>query len=158
MRGALAVLLEQGVVEWRARIGAQARGRWAKDLVLRHLPEVEAALQPSEEGGAAEGLYWRLAADRLAGALPDIVAEADLVRRYGVPRGNLHRILQQILSEGWIERAPAGGWRFLPLIDSAESYDESYRFRRAIEPAAILDRHFDSNRASSRNCGANRAG
>jgi DNA-binding GntR family transcriptional regulator len=142
VRGALAILLEQGIIEWRQKIGPRQRGRATKDLVLRHLPEAGTALPPSEEVSAAEDLYWRLAADRLAGALPDVVAEADLVRRYGIPRGNVHRILLQILIEGWIERAPAGGWRFLPLIDSAGSYDESYRFRRAIEPAAVLDPAF----------------
>ena len=74
--------------------------------------------------------------------LPDTVSEAGLMRRYDAARGIVHRALLQILGEGWIERAPAGGWRFLALIDGPASYDESYRFRRAIEPAALLDPAF----------------
>jgi DNA-binding GntR family transcriptional regulator len=47
------------------------------------------------------------------------------------------------MREGWVERAATGGWRFLPLIDGPGGFDESYRFRRAIEPAALLDPAFD---------------
>jgi DNA-binding GntR family transcriptional regulator len=111
---------------------------------LRHLPPVgEDAVEADPEAEAAERIYWRLVADRLGGVLPDVVGEADLTRRYGVSRGPVHRTLLQALSEGWMERAPSGSWRFLSLIDGPESYDESYRFRRAIEPAALLDPAFN---------------
>ena len=134
VRGALQTLLELGVLERRGD------GR----LVLGRLPAAgeEVLAAPDGEAGAAERLYWRVAADRVAGALPDLVGEAGLVRRYGVPRGVVHRALLQAMGEGWIERAPAGGWRFLALIDGPGSYDEAYRFRRAIEPAALLDPAF----------------
>jgi DNA-binding GntR family transcriptional regulator len=65
------------------------------------------------------------------------------MRRYGVARGVVHRALMQVMREGWVERAATGGWRFLPLIDGPGGFDESYRFRRAIEPAALLDPAFD---------------
>jgi DNA-binding GntR family transcriptional regulator len=134
VRGALQILLEANVVV------RQKNGR----LVLRHLPSVGedlAGLDP--EADAAERIYWRVASDRLAGALPDVVGEADLARRYEASRGPVHRALLQAMGEGWIERAPSGTWRFLSLIDGPKSYDESYRFRRAIEPAALLDPNFD---------------
>jgi len=134
VRGALELLLEQGIIEWR-----KGEGRRERRLVLRQL--VEARLEEPPED--VEPLYWRIAADRLNGALPDLVGEADLSRRYGVTRGVVHRALVQILSEGWIDRAPAGGWRFLSLIDGPASYDESYRFRRAVESAALLDPSFN---------------
>jgi DNA-binding GntR family transcriptional regulator len=134
LRGALQVLLELGIVQ---RLEG---GR----LALRHLPPAgEEVIAPDAEADAAEHLYWRLASDRLAGALPDRVGEADLMRRYDAPRGVVHRVLLQVMGEGWIERAPAGNWRFLPMIDGPESYDEAYRFRRVIEPAALLDPGFD---------------
>ena len=133
MRGALQVLLDLGVVE---RLG---NGR----LALHRLPAAgEDVVELDAEADAAEHLYWRIAADRLAGTLPDLLGEADLMRVYEMPRGIVHRVLLQVMSEGWIERAPAGTWRFLALIDSPASYDESYRFRRAIEPAALLDPAF----------------
>ncbi|MFC7738778.1 GntR family transcriptional regulator [Roseomonas sp. GCM10028921] len=134
VRGALQLLLEAGVV---TRL---ENGR----LVLRHLPSVgEKVVGSDPEADASERVYWRLAADRLAGRLPDVVGEADLVRRYEIPRGPVHRALLQAMGEGWMERAPSGTWRFLSLIDGPKSYDESYRFRRAIEPAALLDPGFE---------------
>ena len=133
VRGALQVLLDLGVAERRDS------GR----LVLRRLPPAgEAAVEADPEADGAERLYWRLAADRLGGALPDVIGEAELMRLYDQPRGVVHRVLLQILAEGWVERAPAGAWRFLPLIDGPASFDESYRFRRAVEPAALLDPAF----------------
>ncbi|HEY8613734.1 MAG TPA: GntR family transcriptional regulator, partial [Roseomonas sp.] len=131
VRGALRLLLEDGVAE---RTGG---GR----LRLRTLPMAAPPATPDEED-AAEHLYWRLAADRLEGVLPDLVGESALMRRYDAPRGLVHRVLLQLLGEGWIERRPAGNWRFGPLIDGPASYDEAYRFRRAIEPAALLDPGF----------------
>jgi DNA-binding GntR family transcriptional regulator len=137
VRGALALLTEAGVVE-----------RGDRRLVLRHLPEDIAQAVPLDaEGQDAERLYWTLAEDRLAGRLPDLTGSADLMRRYNVQRPLLQRVMQQVLSEGWIERAPAGGWRFVPLIEGAEGHDEAYRFRRAIEPAALLEPGFDLPRS-----------
>jgi len=133
VRGALALLTEAGVVD-----------RCERRLVLRRFPEDIAQAVPLDtESQDAERLYWKLAEDRLAGELPDLTGSADLMRRYKVQRPQLQRVLQQVLSEGWIERAPAGGWRFLPLIDGAEGQDEAYRFRRAIEPAALLEPRFE---------------
>lgn len=139
IRGALSMLVEQGYAAWKASAGR--RGRL---LVLRKLPPPGTEDSPSDAGaGIAERLYWQIAADRLDGKLPELIGEADLARRYGAPRGDVHRALMQIMSEGWIERAPAGSWRFLSLIEGPGSYDESYRFRRAIEPAALLDPAFE---------------
>ncbi len=134
VRGALQLLRELGVVERRGD------GR----LVVSQLPAAGEEIEASDAGtGEAERLYWRIAADRIEGQLADVVGEAGLMRRYAALRGVVHRALLQIMGEGWIERAPAGGWRFLPLIDGPGSYDESYRFRRAIEPAALLDPAFE---------------
>jgi DNA-binding GntR family transcriptional regulator len=133
VRGAVQVLLDLGVLERRSD------GR----LAVRQLPAAwEDAASHDAEAGAAARLYWRIASDRIAGILPDLASEAGLMRRYEAPRGVVHRVLLQIMGEGWAERAPAGGWRFLALIDTPSSYDESYRFRRAIEPAALLDPAF----------------
>ncbi len=142
VRGALALLRQQGVAAPGRIVSPRKPGRPTRGLVLRRLPARDPAISSSSDGGAVDGLYWQIAGDRLGGTLSDVVAEADLMRRYDAPRGTIHRTLLQISSEGWIERAPAGGWRFLPLIDGAASYDESYRFRRAIEPAALMDPGF----------------
>jgi DNA-binding GntR family transcriptional regulator len=48
--------------------------------------------------------------------------------------------------EGWAERLPGHGWRFLPVLTSMETYRQSYSFRQAIEPAALLEPGFVLNR------------
>jgi DNA-binding GntR family transcriptional regulator len=85
-----------------------------------------------------EPLYLQIVDDRLRCALPDLVSESELMRRYGVARSTLRNVLSRIQQEGWVEHQVGNGWQFLPLIDSPESYDESYLFRAAIEPAGVL--------------------
>jgi DNA-binding GntR family transcriptional regulator len=130
VRGALGVLARHGLAE------AAANGR---GLVLRRLPPPgDDPFANDGAADAAERLYWQLAADRLDGRIPDAIAEAELLRRYAIPRGPLARVMLRILAEGWAERGPAGGWRFLPLIDGPAADAEAYWTRRAIEPAALL--------------------
>ncbi|MET3515097.1 DNA-binding GntR family transcriptional regulator [Pseudacidovorax sp. 1753] len=87
-------------------------------------------------------LYLRIAEDRQGGDLQDEVTEADLMRRYGVARSTLRKVLSRISEEGWVEQSMGHGWRFLAMIDSPSAYEESYLFRQSIEPAAILGPSF----------------
>ncbi|MDM0084974.1 GntR family transcriptional regulator [Variovorax sp. J31P179] len=87
-------------------------------------------------------LYLRIADDRQSDRLPDEVTEADLMRRYGVARSTLRKVLSRISEEGWIEQSMGHGWRFLSMIDSPDAYEESYLFRQSIEPGAILGPSF----------------
>ncbi len=89
-----------------------------------------------------EPLYLQIAEDRVLRKLPDVVSESDLMRRYSVPRGTLKGVLSRIQQEGWIERQLSNSFRFLPLIDSPQAYEESYLFRAAIEPAGVLASSF----------------
>ncbi|SDJ15574.1 DNA-binding transcriptional regulator, GntR family [Paraburkholderia steynii] len=93
-----------------------------------------------------EPLYLKIAADRLARRLPDVVSEADLMRQYEVSRSALRRVLSLMQEEGWLERQVGHGWQFMPMIDSVEAYEESYLFRAAIEPTGILSPTFSANR------------
>ncbi|WP_245621090.1 GntR family transcriptional regulator [Paraburkholderia ferrariae] len=83
-------------------------------------------------------LYLKIAEDRLARRLPDVIGEADLMRQYEVSRSELRRVLSRMQEEGWLERQVGHGWQFMPMIDSVEAYDESYLFRAAIEPTGVL--------------------
>ena len=83
------------------------------------------------------GLYEALVEARISGDLPDELSEAELMRRFDTARGRLLGVLSRIRAEGWIERKPGHGWRFLPLIDTPEAYVESYVFRAAIEVAGL---------------------
>lgn len=87
-------------------------------------------------------LYLRIAEDRRAGNLSDEVSEAEMMRRYGVARGGLRKVLARMSEEGWVEQNVGHGWCFLPMIDSPEAYEESYLFRQAIEPIGLLSPSF----------------
>ena len=80
--------------------------------------------------------------------------ENDMTRRYGVTRAQLSAILRRISQEGWIERLPGHGWRFLPVLTSAETCDQGYRFRILIESAGILETTFRLDEPVLRRCQA----
>ena len=50
----------------------------------------------------------------------------------------MRKTLARISEEGWAEPHVSQGWRFQELIDTPESYDESYLFRKMIEPSGIM--------------------
>lgn len=129
VRAALGLLETQGYVERVPRRGyfTRAGGMPAAE----DLPE-------SDE----DRLYLAIAEDRVNQRLPPQNSEADLLRRYPVPRGVLVRVLQRLLREGLVERRPGRGWMFSPVLDSKRMHDESYRFRLAIEPVALLEPGF----------------
>ena len=91
-------------------------------------------------------VYQKIAEDRLDGSIPDRVTENVLIKRYNVTPRRLAKILGRISSEGWIERLPGHGWEFLPMLTSIQAYEDSYRYRLTIEPAAILEPSFVLNR------------
>jgi DNA-binding GntR family transcriptional regulator len=82
-------------------------------------------------------LYYRIAEDRLKERIGARVTESDLLRRYRVSRTRLSVVLTRMAHEGWLERLPGHGWAFLPMLDSVKGYEEGYRFRALIEPAAL---------------------
>jgi len=89
-----------------------------------------------------EAVYMRLAEERLAGALPAEVSEAELMKRHDLKRLQVQRVLGRMAREGLVERKPGRGWAFRPLLSTVESHRESYRFRMIIEPAALLEPTF----------------
>ncbi|MDP2619758.1 MAG: GntR family transcriptional regulator [Hyphomicrobiales bacterium] len=99
------------------------------------LPEVRRLISVPLE----DELYLGVAQDRLIGRLADRVTEAELARRYPVTRSQLRRMLARMAKEGWVARKPGYGWQFLPVLTSREAVFQSYSFRKAVEPAAILE-------------------
>lgn len=91
---------------------------------------------------AEDPLYLEIAGARQNQQLHDVVNEAELMEQFEVSRSVLRKVLSRIQEEGWIERRTGHGWEFLPMIDSAEAYEESYALRLAIEPAGILSTKF----------------
>ena len=90
-------------------------------------------------------LYLNIAEARRSGELPDEVTEAELMRRFDVARSSLRKVLSRMSEEGWIEQNLGHGWRFLPMIDTPQAYEESYLFRQAIEPVGIVSPSFHAD-------------
>lgn len=116
-----------------------------------------AALEHEQAGQLApqdpiEQTYFAIAEDRLAGHLPERVMENEFARRYDVTRADLAAVLRRMAQEGWIERLPGHGWQFRPVLTSADTYDQSYRFRILNEAAAILEPTFRLNEPALKRC------
>ncbi len=135
VRVALRELEEAGVIRVGERGHAVADPAAAAALA-------EAPPEPDED----EAVYLAIAHDRLAGQIPDRISENELLRRTGITRPRLQALLRRMSEEGWVERLPGNGWRFLPVLTSMQTYRQSYTFRQAIEPAAIRDPGFRVNR------------
>ncbi|WP_371826985.1 GntR family transcriptional regulator [Microvirga sp. VF16] len=142
VRGALRLLEEAGIVRPTERGGF---------VIAKPEGMLPAALEASSTDDD-EQVYFQIADDRLNGRLTERITENELLRRYGLTRGRLMRILRRIANEGWIERLPGHGWAFLPVLTSLQAYEDSYRFRLLIEPAAILEPRFTLNRPALERC------
>lgn len=130
---ALQLLHEKGVVQREPNRGY---------FVAWRLPEPgHQALKALGLDGApgSDDLYFRIAEDRLRGALPDDFTEALLRKTYGATQGEVDSVLARIAGEGWAEKRPGYGWAFSPMLTTPDSLLQSYRMRLALEPAALLE-------------------
>ena len=125
IRAALAALAKSGALEQRPN-----RGYYIATPPTA-ISDADMA-EPDEDQ-----LYYRIADDRLKGAIAARVTEAELVRRYRSSRARVSAVLSRMAHEGWLERLPGHGWAFEPMLDSVEAYENGYRFRAVIEPAAL---------------------
>jgi DNA-binding GntR family transcriptional regulator len=125
IRTALAALAKSGAVAHRANRGYYVATSPAA------IADADVA-EPDEDQ-----LYYRIADDRLKGAIGARITEAQLVRRYRTSRARVATVLSRMAHEGWLERLPGHGWAFEPMLDSVKAYEDGYRFRAVIEPAAL---------------------
>ena len=133
IRSALGHLAEQGLVQ-----RVPNKGFFLTRAALTTAPPPP----PPADATSEEAVYLRIAEDRLARRLPDRVSENDLMRRYGMSRLALRRVLTRIYGEGWIDRNEGRGWSFAALIDSVEAYRECYELRQIIEVAGLRSPEF----------------
>lgn len=123
---------------------------------VRATPGVVAKLSAEAVQSDEDEVYVRIAEDYVRQAIPQEFSEADLMRQYGVSRGLLTRVLQRMTREGVTERKAGYGWRFAPLLrPNGKAEEQSYRFRLAIEPVALLEPDFTLDRAWAKRCRAN---
>jgi DNA-binding GntR family transcriptional regulator len=66
------------------------------------------------------------------------------MRRFAVKLGSVMRVLRQLAELGVVERRPGNGWAF--VSDPARILNESYAFRRALEPQMLLQPGFKLDR------------
>src|ERR1700760_1940870 len=137
VRGALAVLSKRGLLNVVPR----------RVYVLKRAIRDQDLEPYSDLASEDDRLVQRMAADRFSGELPDTVSETDLMRRYGVARGALARVLNSLVLDNVIERRSGHGWRFLPAMDATQLHEDSYRFRLLIEPACVLEPTFRLDKA-----------
>lgn len=129
VRAGLKALASAGLVT-----GERNRG-----YVLSESPTAESAIAGAD---GSELAYRHIADDCLDGRLPEVVTEAELMRRYELTRAQLLRLLDRIASEGWSTRLQGYGWRFAETLSGRESYSQAAAFRAVIEPAALSERSY----------------
>ncbi len=91
-------------------------------------------------------IYRDLVRARFANLIGQQVTVSDVMRRYDCDRATANRVLSQMSQEGVVERAPGRGYVFGPVLNDASAYNESYRFRLLVEPAAVLEPGFRPDR------------
>ena len=106
-----------------------------------------AAIAPQPEPDGAQRLTLAIARDVRGGTLSGTVSEAALTRRYRVGRAVLATALAGLAASGVIARRPGRGWSVLDPRYDAPTRAESYRFRLAVEPAALLEPGYRLDRA-----------
>ncbi|HEX4271193.1 MAG TPA: GntR family transcriptional regulator, partial [Rhizomicrobium sp.] len=135
VRGALKLLAADGVVTARAGRG----------FVLAKLPVDTGDDSAPGEDEEDQRLFDALAGTRAAGQLGDAFTQQEVVRRFDVRLGSVMRVLRQLAELGLVERKPGNGWAF--ASDPARILNESYAFRRALEPQMLLQPGFRLDRA-----------
>lgn len=135
VRGALKLLAADGILT----------SRGGRGFVLARLPAAAEEDERSAEDEEDQRLFEALATARAAGQLADQFTQQEVVRRFGAKLGAVMRVLRHLGELGLVERKPGNGWAFVP--DPARILNESYAFRRALEPQMLLQPGFKLDRA-----------
>ncbi|WP_460096257.1 GntR family transcriptional regulator [Pseudomonas sp. S3_C01] len=137
-RAALSYLESIGAVEARRNQG----------FFLKLTPDELGRLQLEVPPANDEALYDQIVKERLAGLLPDTMAQTDISKRYAVDRVTMMKTLSRLAEDGLLMRNPGHGWTFQPSLEVATSLRGSYDFRSTIEPAGMLLPTFHVERAT----------
>ena len=134
------------LAEWNLATQEPNRGYFLK----QDAGEIQASAFPLASD-PFEDFYLRVVDDILAGEIPTHFFEAQLLRRYEVPRGQLLKVLNRLAGEAMVERKPGQGWELKDFVHNTKAHIQSYRFRMAIEPAALLEPGYQVNQAAFAN-------
>jgi len=86
--------------------------------------------------------YQTLSNAWLNDEVPANISEQLIKEKFGWSRTTIISVLNRATREGWAEQNPGYGWSLLPVAKSTEAFSGLYRFRMAIEPAALLEPTF----------------
>lgn len=132
VRQAMQILAEAGLVEHRLNRGFFV----LENAVVKSLSAQD--FRPFEERND----YQLIAEDWLKNRLPSSVTNQFLRDRYRLTKAQTTTLMVRAVREGWAELKPGYGWRFLPVAKSWGTFEQIYRFRSVIEPAAMLEPTF----------------
>ncbi|MDN3520147.1 GntR family transcriptional regulator [Halomonas ramblicola] len=136
IRSAFKILEEQGILERRPN-----RGFFLRDVDTAR-SQLHDKNTPQSTGIDLHPLCYQLARDYLNNNLPGQITESDIVRKYDESRQNVQQALIEMEKEGWIQRLLGYGWEFGEFLTSSVSYEQCYRFRALIEPAALREPNY----------------
>ena len=139
VREALQLLADQKVLHRHAN-----RGFFVRSVRTSPLKSAGGNAELPERSSA----YRKFADDWLDNRIADEVTEQFLRDRYRLTKAQVTDLLMRAVREGWVERKPGYGWRLLPVAKTQEAFEQIYRFRMLIEPAAMLEPSFRIDRAS----------
>jgi DNA-binding GntR family transcriptional regulator len=134
VRGALQLLAADGVITAR-----EGRG-YVLTKAVQDAPD-DAGGEDAEDNR----LFGSLAEARAKGKLSDQFTQQELVRRFDTRLSSVMGVLRRLAELGLVERRPGNGWAF--IADAARVLNESYAFRRALEPQMLLQPGFKLDRA-----------
>lgn len=138
VRDAMQLLAEKGALVQRPN-----RGFFASEYSSNDVADY---IEQSGPGQSSSKIYQQIAEDWITNKIPQEVTELQLKNRYGLSKSELSEILVRATREGWVERKSGYGWRFLQVAKTAEAFEQIYRFRMLIEPAAMLEPTFVADR------------
>lgn len=138
VREALGLLTERGVIENRRNRGFFVSAA----SVAEQGPRPTAPLPANEQDP-----YFLFAEDWLNDRIDAEQSEQALRERYKLTKAQAQDLFVRAAREGWAEPKPGYGWRLRPVAKTSEAFEQIYRFRAVIEPAALLEPSFRFDRA-----------
>jgi DNA-binding GntR family transcriptional regulator len=132
VRGALQLLAAEGMIATH-----EGRG-YVLAKTVHEVPE------DKSEDADHNRLFAALSEARAKGKLSDHFTQQALVRNFGAPLASVIRVLRHLAELGLVERKPGNGWAFFP---HTRVLNESYAFRRALEPQILQQPGFKLDRA-----------
>ena len=137
VRAVLQELASEGLVEQRPNQG----------FFLSRAINQNDLQNTSNASDLVEKIYFRMAKERFAKVIKDQFTIAELVRRYDTSRATIQKVLARMQEDGLVEKTEGHSWVFRPALNDEKAYEDSYRYRLLVEPAAILEPGFHMSEA-----------